>query len=97
MKQALYAVCALAIGVVGFFFYLRNDVSVSLDYFFARLDIKLPLLLVLVLALGVVIGYLCSLPRILSMRRHNAGLKKRNDLATREIANLRALPMRDAS
>ena len=96
MVKLLYLLIAAVIGVAGFFFFLRNDQTVHLDFFFGAVDANLPLVLLLTLALGVVLGFLASLPLVLRMRRRNSGLQKRNDLATREIANLRSLPLRDA-
>lgn len=97
LRQLLRLICAICVGLIAFFFYIRNDASVSVDYFVGKAALRLPLLLLLVLAFGILLGYLCSVPHLLAMRRRNQGLKKRNDLATREIANLRALPLRDAS
>lgn len=88
---------AALVGLAGFFFFLRNDQTVRLDFFFGAVDANLPLVLLLTLALGVAIGWVSSLPLVMRMRRRNSGLQKRNDLATREIANLRSLPLRDAS
>lgn len=97
LRQIFALIVAVFIGLGAFFFYIRNDQAVTVDYFIGNLELKLPLLMLMVLAFGVLLGYLCSIPRIVAVRRRNAGLKKRNDLATREIANLRALPLRDAS
>ena len=97
MFRLIYGLFALAIVVIGVLFYLRNDRSVLIDYMIGSDNVNLPVLLLGTLTLGILLGALACLPVVFRLKKANKGLHKRNDLATREIANLRALPLRDAS
>ncbi len=63
----------IAAGVI---FTLINARSVEIDYYFGSTHLFLPLLILLVLAIGVILGYLINFPKILKLHHLNRQLKQ---------------------
>lgn len=94
MRILVLLLLLLVIGI-GLTFSVMNAEPVSLEYYFGTSDIPLALLLVITLALGALLGVVASLSVILRLKRSNAGLRRENRLAEKEIMNLRNIPLRD--
>ena len=79
----------------GLAFYLRNNQLVSFDYFLGQLELPFSVWLLIVLILGVGLGWLTILPVILNLKRQQARLLRQQKVNETEINNLRVLPVKD--
>ena len=77
-------------------FHIKNDAPVSLDFYIRTIEMPLSWVVVITFAVGVILGSLAMLNTILRLRRENRRLRKKHELATKEIVNLRAIPINDA-
>jgi putative membrane protein len=96
MKRLLYGSVAVFIVFVGLGFAYRNAHDVTVSYF-GGLAWHAPLAIVLlaVLSLGVVLGFLASINRMVRLRRQLHLVRKQVRHMEQEVANLRALPIKD--
>lgn len=96
MKRIFYTVVIAATLFVGITFALKNQQVVELRYYFG-LEWSGPLSLALLttLALGVAVGYLASLRMVIRMQRQLVQARKEVRQIEQEVANLRALPIKD--
>jgi lipopolysaccharide assembly protein A len=85
----------LIIILFGLTFATLNSTSVTVDYYFSQSSLPLSLILVIAFALGCLLGILAGFFFILRAKMTNYRLKQRLNLAEREIANLRAIPLQD--
>lgn len=95
MKRIIYLVLFLVIIIFGIIFAVLNADSVPLNYYFGTKQIPLSLVLVFAMSVGAVLGVLASLGHVIRARREVARLRKAAELAEKEVANLRAIPIRD--
>jgi len=72
-----------------------NSSTVSIHYFFGSVKIYLPLLLVLQLLLGALIGAAAMLPLMFRYQGKSRKLKARVHQVEQEVINLRAIPFKD--
>lgn len=86
----LFALIILAIS-----FSLLNAEVVTVNYFFAKQQLPLSLLLLATLILGCLLGFLVQIKVALQYRYRNYALNKKNKLLNQELSNLRALPVKD--
>ena len=85
----------LVIILFGTTFATLNSESVTINYYFGQSTLPLSLLLVLVFALGCLIGMLVGFWMLIKSKVYNYRLKQRLHLAEKEIENLRAIPLQD--
>jgi len=85
----------LVIIIFGITFATLNSESVTINYYLGQSTMPLSLLLVLVFALGCLIGMLVGFWLVIKAKVNNYRLKQRLSLAEREIENLRAIPLQD--
>ncbi len=87
----------LVIGVALFaaFFTMANPVIVEINYLFGAQNISLPLLIFIVLATGLLFGYLLAWARSLRMSRTIRRLEREIQIAEAEVSNLRSIPIKD--
>lgn len=95
MKRIVSFILFFVVAAVGIAFAVLNANLVHLNYYFGASQAPLSLLLVLAIAAGAVLGIVASLGVLMRMKRDNARLRKAVDLSRKEIANLRAIPLRD--
>ncbi len=94
MKIISYLIILIII-LVGVSFAVLNAEPVVISYFFGSRKIQLSLLLVLTLGCGALIGlFICLFP-YLNLKRKNTKLRKRVQVAEKEVENLRAIPLKD--
>lgn len=69
MRYVRYSIWLLVI-VVGIIFTLMNARMVEIDYYFgaAKANVFLPLLILIILIVGAVLGYLIAVPKIIKLR-----------------------------
>lgn len=95
MMKIVYLFLLLVLIVFGIVFAVLNAEPVQLNYYFGSKQLALSLVLVLAMMLGAILGLAACAGMILSNRREVARLKKAAALAEKEVANLRAIPIRD--
>ncbi len=95
MKRIIIFTILLLVAIIGLSFALMNAEAVTLNYYFGKLESPLSLILVIVLALGAVMGVLASMWAVLAQKRELAKLRKAAKITEKEITNLRSLPMKD--
>lgn len=85
----------LIIILFGMTFAALNSESVTINYYFDQSALPLSLLLVIVFALGCLIGVVAGLLLLIKAKVHHYRLQQRLTLAEKEIENLRAIPIQD--
>lgn len=95
MSRLMKLSLVFIIFLVGLAFHLRNDQFVQFNYYLGSLDLPFSLLMVAALACGAVLGILACMPLMLRLKRENMKLSKQASLATRELNNLRVIPVKD--
>lgn len=85
----------LIIVLIGVTFATLNADMVTVHYYLGSYTMPLSLLLVLVLALGSVLGMLVVFWLLLKVKIKNYRLRQRLKLTEKEIENLRAIPLQD--
>ena len=85
----------LIIVLFGMTFATLNSESVTINYYLGQSTLPLSLLLVLVFALGCLIGIMVGFWLLIKAKLHNYRLRQRLHLADKEIENLRAIPLQD--
>ena len=85
----------LLIMMIGAAFAVMNADPVMLNYYFGKQELPLSVVLVGAIGLGAVLGVLATLSGSLRLRRENMSLRHKARLATQEVNNLRALPIKD--
>lgn len=85
----------LVIILFGVTFAAINSTSVTVNYYIDQSTIPLSLLLVIVFALGSLLGMLVGFWLLIKAKLSNYRLTQRLNLAEKEIENLRAIPLQD--
>jgi len=86
---------ALALVLLGAAIANLNPEEVRVSYYFGELLLPLGVLLLLLLGAGLILGVLASLSMFVRIKRENLDLKRKAQLASTEIRNLRSMPLRD--
>ncbi|HUW97308.1 MAG TPA: lipopolysaccharide assembly protein LapA domain-containing protein [Acidiferrobacter sp.] len=96
MKRILYGLVVVLVIFLGLGFAYKNASDVTVRYY-GGLAWHAPLALVLltVLALGVVLGFVASLNRVVRFHSQLRAVRKQLRHMEQEVANLRALPIKD--
>lgn len=87
--------CLLIIVILGITFATLNSESIALNYYVGHRNMPLSLLLVMVFAVGCLLGILVSSWIVIKAKIQNHNLRKRLKLTEKEIENLRAIPLQD--
>ncbi|HSH31033.1 MAG TPA: lipopolysaccharide assembly protein LapA domain-containing protein [Thiohalobacter sp.] len=95
MSRILSVIALVVLIGVGITFTVLNPQQVTLNYLLGRLELPLALLVVLVLAVGAVLGLLVAAFMLLRLKRENRKLRRGTRQAEQEAANLRSLPVKD--
>jgi putative membrane protein len=85
----------LVAATLGAAFAYINPGLVRLSYYFGEWELPLGILIFLLLGVGILIGFLACLGWFFRIRKENLALRRRSELASQEINNLRAMPLRD--
>jgi putative membrane protein len=85
----------LIIVLFGMTFATLNSETVTINYYFSQSTLPLSLLIVLVFALGCLIGMMAGLWLVFKAKLKNYRTKQRLSSAEKEIENLRAIPIQD--
>lgn len=95
MVRIVYLFLFLLLVIFGIVFAVLNADPVQLNYYYGSKEVALSLILVLAMIVGALLGVLASASMIISNRREVVKLRKAVQLAEKEVANLRAIPIRD--
>ena len=95
LKKIILLTVAIVVFIIGLAFYLRNDQQIAVDYFLGNLELSFSVWLLIILVLGVLLGWLTSLPVIIKLKRQNSRLSRQIKVTEKEINNLRVLPVKD--
>lgn len=95
MSKLIYTVLVLIIILFGVIFAMLNAQSVNLNYYFGIQQLPLSLAIVLSMLIGAILGVLASIKLVLHSRREVSRMRKASQMAEKEIANLRAIPIKN--
>lgn len=95
MLKLIKLLLALALVLLGAAIANLNPEEVRVSYYFGELLLPLGVLLLLLLGAGLILGVLASLSMFVRIKRENLDLKRKAQLASTEIRNLRSMPLRD--
>jgi len=96
MSKLIYTILVLTIILFGIIFAVLNADTVQLNYYFGSQQLPLSLALVLAMFVGALLGVVASFNMILRSRREVARFRKASAMAEKEIANLRAIPIKNS-
>ena len=95
MTRIIGFIVLLFVIILGLFFGNINAETVILNYYWGSFQMPFSLALVLALLCGAIMGMLVSLAVIIRLRHQLGKLRKEARISEQEIANLRALPLKD--
>ncbi|MDX1250947.1 MAG: LapA family protein [Gammaproteobacteria bacterium] len=95
MARIINLIIFLVVLTIGLAFAALNAEPVEIDYYFGSWRLSLSLVIVFSLLVGVLAGIIASLGFVFRLKREISALRKSGKLAEEELANLRALPVRD--
>jgi len=93
--RALTYIFFILLILLGLTFAGLNAEPVSLNYYVGNTKLPLSLLLILTLICGGLLGLLASCIVYIRLKSSNSKLRQRVKLVEEELANLRALPLKD--
>lgn len=85
----------LAMAILGAGFVSINPETATMHYYFGDLTLPMGMLMLGVLGLGILLGLLASTFMLLKARRENARLRRKTELVSMEVNNLRTVPLKD--
>ncbi len=88
-------ILVISVALFAAFFTMANPVIVEVDYLFGIQEISLPLLIFIVLATGLLVGYILASLRSLRMSQTIRRLEREIKNAEVEVSNLRSIPIKD--
>lgn len=97
MTRLIYLLIAVLVALAGLAFHIRNKQDIVLDYFAGTVTIELSLVVVASLVLGVLLGVLVTASSVLRLKAEIRRLKRRQQIAGRELASLRAISAKDVA
>jgi len=95
VTRVIQIVFGLLIIFFGLAFHIKNDGLVTLNFYIPLIEVPLSWVVVAAFSLGAVIGLIVMLNSILRLQREIRRLRKKHEIASKEIVNLRAIPIND--
>lgn len=95
MSRLLKLILVLLIFVIGLAFHLKNDQFIQFNYYAGSIDMPFSFFMILALICGALLGVLACTPLLFALKRENMKLARQASLASREINNLRVIPVKD--
>lgn len=86
----------LLVMLVGAAFAVMNADIVNLNYYFGTVELPLSVVLVGAVCLGALLGMLAGLAGLAGLKRENSSLRRKVRLASQEVDNLRAIPLKNS-
>jgi uncharacterized integral membrane protein len=97
VARVLYLAIAVLVALSGLAFHIRNKQDIVLNYFVGTVTVELSLVVVGSLVLGVALGALVMSSTVLRQKAEIRRLKRRQLIAGRELASLRAISAKDVT
>lgn len=85
----------LVLILIGVSFAGLNASSVQINFYFATFNMPISVLIILMLALGMLLGFVLFLFRYWRLMLEHRKIKNQLKLTEKEIKNLRAIPIQD--
>jgi lipopolysaccharide assembly protein A len=85
----------MVVMMLGVVFTVLNADPVQFNYYFGSRELPLSLIMTGALGVGVLLGIISCMGLMFGMKRENLSLKRKSQLASQEVNNLRALPLKD--
>lgn len=95
MLGIVKVILIIAVVLAATLFTMANMVVVTVDFLVASQDFLLPLLVFIVLAIGLLAGYLVASVKTFRMSRTIRRLEREVRMAESEVSNLRSIPIKD--
>ena len=95
MTRGFQIVFALLIVIFGVAFHIKNGLPVTLNFYVQSVEVPLSWVVVTAFSVGAILGLVVMLNTILRLHREIRRLTKKHEMATKEIVNLRAIPISD--
>ncbi len=96
MLKYLSYILGLILIVLATGFSILNTQHVNLNYYVGSVSLSLAMLLLLTLFLGLILGALLFLPKLIRTKNNNRKLRQIVRQYEEEIQNLRTFPLKDA-
>ena len=94
MRYFSYAIIIVLI-LLGITFAVLNNGKVTVHYYTGNRDMPLSLAMAISFAVGIILGLFVMLPKVLRLRMRNRRLARKLKNHSKEIENLRKLPVKD--
>lgn len=94
MKYILFIFWALVI-IIGVTFASLNSQMIKINYYAGEASMHLPILLMLALVCGVILGMIAMVPWVLKSKQTSRRLKHKVKQIEQEVNNLRAIPIKE--
>ena len=95
MARLFSFVFYLIVALLALVFALLNAQTMEFNYYFGQVQLPLSLMLAIAIVLGAVLGVTVSLGMVMKAKRQASVQRKNADIAEKELAKLRALPLND--
>jgi len=95
MKRIVFLVIFLIVFLFGASFALSNAQEVQLSYYFFQIDVKLPWVIFGSMCVGVALGVIAMVSIVVRLKHELSKKNKEVKVIEKEVANLRALPLKD--
>jgi putative membrane protein len=95
MKRILFLIVLLILVVFTISFTLLNTQTVSIKYYFVQWDTDLMKVILFSVCLGAALGLMATIGIVFRLKHELSKRKKEVKLIEKEVANLRALPLKD--
>ena len=95
MKRIIFLLIFLVVFLFGASFALLNAQEVKLSYYFFQIDAPLPWVIFGSLCVGIVLGVFAMMGVIIRLKHELSKKNKEVKVIEKEVANLRALPLKD--
>jgi len=95
MKRILFFIVLLILVVFTISFTLLNTQTVSIKYYFVQWNTDLMKVILFSVCLGAALGFMATIGMVIRLKHELKRKKKEVKLIEKEVANLRALPLKD--
>lgn len=94
MRYLSYAFWLIVV-ILTVIFVILNSRMVVINFYAGNVTFYFPLLLIILLAVGALLGALALIPALVRAKTCNRKLKQRIQQSEQEVQNLRAIPIKD--
>jgi putative membrane protein len=95
MKRILFFIVLLILVVFTISFTLLNTQMVTIKYYFVQWDTDLMKVILFSVCLGAALGFMATISMVFRLKHELSKKKKEVKHIEKEVANLRALPLKD--